>query len=152
MSIAISVVLQPSKILRYSVTACAFILLFIAFYVATLKTLTLLNQSLFIAICFFAAWRSFLCAKKVAKTGWQMHINDLGQLRYQAPDVEESYPANLVAGTTLWPHALFLRLHNQKENTRTNMVVLPDMLKKDEFRRVLIACKWMVAHTASDTD
>ena len=155
MSIAISVVLQPSKILRFCVISFAFLLLFIGIYIANLKTLSLLNQSVLIALCCFAAWRSFLFNQKIAKTSWRIHIDGHGQLRChstaQAEDVFGDV-VKLVAGTTLWTQALFLRLHNQEKNVNINLVILSDALSKDEFRRLSVACKWIVAHAESDTN
>jgi hypothetical protein len=153
MSIAISVVLRPSKILRFCTISFAVLLLSIGIYIGNLKTLSLPNQSVLIALCCFAAWHSFFYNQKIAKTSWRIHIDGQGQLRCQpntqAADATDSPLLNLMPGTTLWTHALFLRLHNQEQNIRMNLVVLSDALSKDEFRRLAVACKWIVAHAES---
>lgn len=151
MSIAISVVLHPSKILRFCTLTFALFLLFLGIYIGTLKSLPIANQSILIALCCFAAWRSFLYSQKIAQTSWRIHIDGQGQLRCQQAD-SDSDPFNLVAGTTLWTHALFLRLHHREKNMKINLVVLSDALSKDEFRRLSVACKWIIAHTEPDTN
>ena len=144
MSIAISVILRPSKILRFCVISFVFLLLFIGVFIASLKTLSLFNQSALIALCGFAAWRSFSYNQKIAKTSWRINIDGQGQLRCQS-NMESDDVFALMAGTTLWTQALFLRLHNQEKNVKVNIVILSDALGKDEFRRLSVACKWIVA-------
>jgi len=150
MSIAISVVLKPSKILRFCAILFAFLLLFIGIYIGSLKTLPLLNQFVLIAICCFAACRSFLYNQKIAKTSWRINIDGQGQLRCQS-NAQADAVFELAAGTTLWTQALFLRLHNQEKNVKINIVILSDALSKDEFRRLSVACKWIGAHVRPDT-
>lgn len=147
MSIAISVVLRPSKILRYCTIFFSFLLLSIGVYIGSLDHLSLLERSAFIAVCTFAAWLSFIYAQRHAKTQWHLNIDGKGQLHCQADSSAESRPFKLVTGTTLWAQALFLRLHNSEDNLQMNLVILPDALSKDEFRRLLVACKWIIART-----
>ena len=150
MSIAISAVLHPSKIARVCTITFALFLLLIGIYIGSLTTLPMLYQFALIATCCLAAWGSFLYSQKIAQASWCIHVDGQGKLRCQsiakAGDVLKRNPLNIMAGTTLWTHALFLRLNNQEENIRINLVVLPDALSKDEFRRLSVACKWIVAH------
>jgi hypothetical protein len=150
MSIALSVALHPSKIVRICVILFAVLLLSIGIYIATLKNLSILNQSGLVALCCFAAFRCFIYNQKIARTSWRIHISGQGQLRCQSnsetDDISDTPLLNLMPGTTLWTHALFLRLHNPEQNTKLNLVVLSDALSKDEFRRLAVACKWIAAH------
>jgi len=156
MSIAISVILHPSKTMRFCVISFSLFLLFIGIYIGKLTTLPVLNQFALIAICCFAAWRSFLYSQKIAQASWRIHIDGQGKLRCQPTeevgDVLNKNPLTIMAGTTLWTNALFLRLHNREKNIRLNLVVLPDALSKNEFRRLSVACRWIIAHTESDAN
>lgn len=156
MSIAISVVLRPSKIVRFCTISFALCLLFIGIYIGSQNTIPVLNKFVLIATCCFAAWRSFLYSHKTAQTSWRIHIDGRGKLRCQstakAGDVLKGNPLNIMAGTTLWTSALFLRLHNREENIQLNLVVLPDALSNNEFRRLSVACRWIIAHTKSGTN
>jgi toxin CptA len=153
MSIAISVVTRPSQILRFCLISFALFLLSIGLYIGALKNISLINQSILIALCCFAAWRSLAYNQKIAQTSWRISIGGQGQLHCQpaaqADDVFNNQPCQLLAGSTLWTHALFLRLHNPEENVRINLVILSDALSRDEFRRLSIACKWIVVHAGS---
>lgn len=154
MSIAIAVVLQPSKIVRCCVMSFSLFLVMIGIYIGSLENYSYLIRCILTGICGLASWLSFLYNKKIAKTRWRLSIDGKGQLRCQ-PDSSlraESFLSsqeinylNLVTGTTLWPHALFLRLENREDNVMLNLVVLPDVLTKDEFRRLSVACRWIMA-------
>lgn len=150
--IAIAVVLQPSKTMRICIMLFAVLLLSIGIYIACLDTLSALNQYASMVACFFAAWRIHLYYQQITKTSWHMSIDGHGQLRCRSESLQrisssevDSNPMKLVAGTTLWAHALFLRLYNPKEKRTLNLVVLPDALSKDEFRRLSVACRWIIA-------
>lgn len=152
--IAIAAVLKPSKTMRLCATLFAILLLIIGAYIGCLKTPNPLNQYAFTAICFFAAWRIYLYQQQIAKTAWHMNIDGQGQLRCQSKPFSsqalDSNPLKLGAGTTLWARALFLRIYNQKEKVTHNLIVFPDMISKDEFRRLSVACRWIIARQTSD--
>ncbi len=162
MSIAITVVLRSSKLLHASTLFFSLFLALIGIYLGSLKIFSLLVQFVFVVFCFYAAWRSFLYGHNLTKAKWHISIDGQGHFRCQSSIFKLNASAvnfpddvspdgvlfNLVAGTTLWANALFLCLRNQGGET-INLIIFPDALDKGEFRRLSIACKWIVAHTKS---
>lgn len=53
--------------------------------------------------------------------------------------------ANLLPDSTLWPHLLLLRLRTEDGRTR-NVVILPDSVRAEDFRALSVACRWIAAH------
>ncbi|MCD6026851.1 MAG: flagellar hook-length control protein [Solimicrobium sp.] len=164
MSIAISVVLPPSRIVLSCTILFSFLLLFIGIYTSALKDLSILSRVALMMICSFAVWRVFVYHKKIAKLSWRINIDGQGQLRCHSNVCSNSFqslsssakvsqyhleggkPLKLMAGTTLWTRMLFLRLQDTKESTIIHLIILPDDLSKDEFRRLSVACRWIVGH------
>lgn len=166
MSIATAVKIQPSKLSRKIAILFSLSLVSIGIYIGFLQHLQLYSQCIFALLCFFAAWQSYAHNQKLNKTSWNIMIDGQGQLRgtkivcqHGILKTNESVPIDsfaenefmlegniltLVSGTTLWPHVLFLRLHNVDNKITTNLVVLRDSMSKDEFRRLSLACRWIV--------
>ncbi len=154
MSIALAVVIQPSKLLQLCVTLFASLLIVIGVYVTCLPHLSIFARSVLVAFCCFAVWRGFVYNQKVAQLSWRLIVSNQGQLWCQLNSLPsnsiqtkiflKSTAVNLLAGTTLWANVLFLRLYNAEYETTINLVVFPDALSPDEFRRLSIACKWIV--------
>lgn len=162
MSIAIAVVLRPSKLLRIYVSGFALFLILIAIYLGGLNTISGLCKFVLVTICVGTALKSILLGYNAAKATWQISIDGKGHFRCQPmtlksntrvanvvqDHVSSGLPMesilDLVSGTTLWANILILRVKNGN-NEVSNLVILRDSLEKDEFRRLSIACKWIVS-------
>ena len=53
--------------------------------------------------------------------------------------------AQLLAGSTVWPNLLLLRLRLENGRVRT-IPVLPDSVSRETFRALQVACRWVASH------
>ncbi|WP_133166926.1 hypothetical protein [Solimicrobium silvestre] len=133
----------------------------IGIYIGCLDVPSILIRSFLAVLCGLAAYRIFFQHQKNAKKIWHIAIDGKGQLRCLPVSSSaitptnreffESNPFYLMSGTTLWARVLFLRLHCLEDDVMINLVILSDALSRDEFRRLSVACKWIVAHAESPT-
>lgn len=157
MSIAVSAVIQPSRILLSLVGGMSMILLGIAALVATgfIGNLSLLARIVLAAICASLAIAAFLRARS-RKTKYVIHISGIGQIRLA---VEKSNEQSIVDGaaegelvhllpiSTIWSGLLLLHLQNERQQI-TVVTILPDAVSTESFRALLVACRWIVLRHA----
>ena len=55
----------------------------------------------------------------------------------------------MVPGSVIWPQMLLLRLRTLGDDNMINLMILSDAVSTDEFRRLSIACRWIVAKANS---
>lgn len=60
------------------------------------------------------------------------------------PPVAET-EVDLMSTSTIWPWLLLLRLKSNNGEV-TTVVILPDSLPPDSFRKLAVGCRWMAAH------
>ncbi len=48
-------------------------------------------------------------------------------------------------GTTLWAHLILLRLKSQTGDI-SNLIILRDSTSAESFRKLSVACRWILAH------
>jgi hypothetical protein len=163
MSIAVSAVVKPSRLLFTAVCALcvgvAFAGLMVGFgQVGDLSwpvRLSLAIFSVFLA-CFG------VCHTVRHQNPIHIDISGVGRLRLTKFDEpigscqEKNWPhvkddgeaVRLLSDSTLWPHLLLLRL--KTENGKITVVpVLPDSVSRDAFRALSVACRWIAAHNNS---
>ncbi|WP_406675694.1 protein YgfX [Sapientia aquatica] len=160
MSIALSVFVHPSKILRSCAIFFSFCLLFISGYLCTQTQLLLSVQVFAVVICALASFLSFRQYLQYSVRSWHLLVLGQGQLRccsidgYAGNQVSHKCHDNnvykLLSGTTLWPKILFLRLQSLECDENVNLVILSDALSNDDFRRLSIACRWIVKHAQTE--
>jgi toxin CptA len=163
MSIAVSAVIQPSRLLLTLVGGMSVILLCIAGLVASnaIGNLPLLTRIILGGICAIFAIAAFSRAM-LCKTKYVIHISGAGQIRLLAEkrsalamvdDAAESEIVHLLPISTIWSSLLLLHLQNEQQQT-TVVAILPDTVPAASFRALLVACRWIVLrHTdAANSD
>lgn len=148
MSIAVSTVVQPSKLLSLmTMVVCMTVLC-----AGTVVGLGFVGDSApalrFVAagICLLAAIQAFRSERK--RKSYAIHVSGAGQIRLSVGDAKAE-PVRLLPASVLWPVLLILHLQNAKQHTEM-VIVLPDSAPSDGFRRLLVACRW-VAMRGPDT-
>jgi hypothetical protein len=156
MSIATSVIVQPSRILSWALVTIA--LLFLA--TATLlynfppdDSALVLRQSL-ILLCVVAAITSFLYAARYRKIFFidisgngVIHLRQTEQVAIPESVKCSSTPQDrgelvqLQRDSTLWSMLLVLRFQTENGYGRV-VIVLPDSLHEASFRKLHTACQW----------
>jgi hypothetical membrane protein len=153
MSIALSTLIHPSKILHFLAILFSIFLIFIGIYIAGDGPLPIFWRIFLVPICFIASIATLHNARRHNTKKWRITINQQGEFRCQMVTVSNkfqdlrSHPTYfLISGTTLWSCILFLRLRRAQGDTTINLVIFSDALSKDEFRRMSVACRWIVKH------
>ena len=156
MSIALSVVLHPSKklqILAILFSACLFL---IGVYFASCATLPLYLRLFLLSCCLLASLVNYLINKRNAKLTRTVLISGQGDLRIisgqtgSTPKSSDNQIYVMSPGTVLWPRLLVLRLRRLEDDNMINLMVPFDAVSQDEFRRLSIACRWIVAQADLD--
>ncbi len=163
MSIAVSAVIQPSRLLLALVGGMSVILLGIATLVVTgsIGNLSLLARIVLAGICAAAAIAAFFRAM-LRKTKYAIHISGAGQIRLVTDrrneqtvvDVAaEGEVVHLLPVSTIWSGLLLLHLQNERQHT-TVVTIFPDAVSAESFRALLVACRWIVLRHAdvAETD
>ena len=143
MSIAVSAVVRPSRLLRALVLAFA-----LAQLAAGLAIASALGPPLRFPL--LAACACLACATLLLRglarpeMTHQIDISGLGDLRLtvqldRGENAGESRPVQLLAGSTVWPRMLLLRLRG--EGAITVLVVLPDSVAGADFRALALAIR-----------
>lgn len=159
MSIAVSAVVRPSRLLL-ALTAAMCLLVFGigALVVAAQPGEPGQFARLFLAaFCMMLAAVAALRAAALTKTH-HIDISGHGQIRLaeykgttaqakRASEGEGSF-VRLAPGTTLWPGMLLLHLKADGQR-RIVLPVLPDSVGADQFRSLALACRWIAAHNHS---
>ena len=158
MSIAVSVVLHPSQFLLRYLRAFAVVLLIAGVSVACLDELPVVVRSVNVVLCWLGSAYLVVFSHRLHQRTGRLSVSGLGQLRYQSclislPVSKHSLNQRndplfyLSSGTTLWPSVLFLRLRRPAHNSILNLVIFSDSLGLEDYRRLSVACHWIVAHS-----
>jgi len=152
MSIAISVVVQPSRSLTgLELAVCVGVaLLGLAFGAGLIGNLPFWLRGAAALVCLppaLAAILQRLSSRKI----YHIDISDAGQIRLQARSVRRAAEiesdaelVELLADSTLWPRLLVLRLRSADGKVRA-VPVAADSLPPESFRALAVACRWIVA-------
>ncbi len=159
MSIAVSAVIQPSKLLLSLVGGMSVISLGIAVLVATgfIGSLSPLARVFLAVMCASVAIAVFLREKR--KTQYVIHISGVGQIRLRTGsniehaivDGAEDEIVHLLPASTIWSGLLLLHLQNDLQQ-RTVVTVLRDTVSAESFRALLVACRWIVLRHADASE
>lgn len=156
MSIAVSTVVHPSRVLFALNGAMASIAVGVAIAIGAgyIGDLPIPVRALLSSLVFFLASFGFYHGMRSRKT-IQLDISGTGQIRLLKavgqpsctaairPHVKEiGEVVRLMKDSTIWPHMLVLRL--QSESGRTTVVpVFPDSVDREAFRALSVACRWI---------
>lgn len=158
MSIAVTAVVRPSRLLLAMVTAAWLCVILIAGLVGC-NYLGILSfwERLFLALTYFvvasSCWILFFFAQKF----YLIAISSSGQIRLleldsSANDVQQVidfdsagwFVVNMLEDSTLWPKLLLLRLRSDSGG----LIILPilsDSVSLQSFRSLSVACRWIAA-------
>lgn len=164
MSIAVSVVVKPSRLVFAMVGFICLISVLIGLAVAfgRIGEPGFTARTAFVCVTIGAAVRGLYYLKRMGKAH-HIDISGIGQIRLvettaladpafcnEAPEtMRAGVSVSLMDDSTLWPFLLLLRL--QAEDGRiTTLIVLPDTVDRPGFRALSVACRWIVAHRGPD--
>ena len=161
-TIAVSADIKPSRLLLLVMTFACLCVVLVGVAVCLLLPgqLSWLLRGILAAASLIAAAIALFLVLRGRKTIW-LHISATGQIRVvehlinsssarAKPQVMKAGLAQLLAGTTVWPGMLFLRLRLESGKTRT-IPILSDSVSEDTFRALSVACRWLVSHNMAKT-
>ncbi|NUT59554.1 protein YgfX [Herbaspirillum sp. C9C3] len=158
MSIAVSADIKPSRLLLLvTVLACLCVALTgVALAFGMPGSLSWVLRIALAVACVLAAALALVLVLRDRKVIW-LHISGTGQIRVvehllpsarAKPQVMKAGLAQLLAGSTIWPGMLFLRLRLENGRTRT-IPILTDSVSEDTFRALSVACRWLISHNTA---
>ncbi|MFP5392708.1 MAG: protein YgfX [Gammaproteobacteria bacterium] len=153
MSIALSVLVRPSRLLRWALAAHGAVLGALALALLSGRAGPVAWPGALAAMAGLAAC-ALVRAALLARTAHQIDVSGLGELRVTVKHHEStavgtasSQPVSmrLLPGSTLWPYLLVLLLARRDSQRRRGAVlallVLPDSLPPDQFAALAVACR-----------
>lgn len=158
MSIAVTTVVRPSRLLLAMVTAAWLCVILIAGLVGcNYFGILSLWERLLLALTYFvmasSCWILFFFAQKF----YLIAISSAGQIRLlqldsSANDVQQVFDndnagwlvVNMLEDSTLWPKLLLLRLRSGSGHLII-LPILPDSVSLQSFRSLSVACRWIAA-------
>lgn len=156
-SIATSVVVRPSRLLRWLMLSMAALLSYVSVRLsqAPVGGDDLVIHQLLAIVCVAAAIRLFYTALTrstsfvidISGTG-AIHLHHTGRVaadeRYSVSDGQHcSEVVQLLKDSTLWSSMLLLRFQSTKDRVIV-IPVFPDSMSADSFRALSIACRWII--------
>ncbi|WP_211462965.1 flagellar hook-length control protein [Collimonas silvisoli] len=155
MSIALSAVIRPSKVLSAMVALQCLLAGSIGILIAigAVGNLPLPERLALAGLCLFAAMYGITRYYR-SRQAVQIDISGSGRIRIAEMATAQVLPAakqipstaKLLEGTTLWSHLLLLRLRLDSGSVRT-IAILPDCVSNDTFRNLSVACRWIASRT-----
>lgn len=165
MSIAVSAVVHPSRLLRMMVATMAVIAGVVAVLIGTSHSGEL-SPGLRFALStttFFLALFGFYHGVRDGKT-IQLDISGTGLIRIvemgargacvrtKRPHVRNlGEPVRLMQNSTIWPNLLLLILQSDSGRI-TVLPILPDCVSRDSFRALSVACRWIAKNNPPEPD
>ena len=152
MSIAVSVVVRPSKMLLALRLCLSAGVLGIGVAIGMgLIGENALSLRLWMAVaCLSLAIYAAVCAVRDKKSRL-IDISGNGQIRLAdtvvgaQPSTTGSMLVELMADSTLWSNLLLLRLQTE-DHQIINLLILPDRVDRDSLRALSVACRWIASH------
>lgn len=156
MSIAVSTVVYPSRILLAMTGAMVAVAGFVAIAIAA-GLVSELPLSIRLAIASLVLFLSFFGFYHGMRNRKPIHIDisGTGQIRLlkltgATPCADKKRPhvgtigelVRLLGNSTIWPHMLLLRFQSDQGEIMI-VPVFPDSLSRDGFRALSVACRWM---------
>lgn len=157
MSIAVSVVVQPSRLLLAAVGSMCIVIAIVAGMIGFNKVgeLSFYPRLVIAGSCFLVGCSGFYWAAQTRKT-FHIDISGVGQIRLVeysvlsffsqrhewANNENDSEVVRLMPASTLWPILLLLRLKNERHQIKV-LPILRDCVTADSFRALSVACRWI---------
>jgi toxin CptA len=151
MSIALTVTLHPSRKLHILAISFSLLILIVGIWVSCTGNVSIFWRLCIALVCFGMSIVNFIHVQSANQKNWHITISEQGEFQcqpffYATKQGKSSTmrPYLLASGTTLWSDVLFLRLKAQDSDTVISLMIFSDALNKDEFRRISIACRWLI--------
>jgi toxin CptA len=142
MSIAVSAVIYPSRLLRAALGA---------FGLASASVAAALvwwaphfhAPALLAGVCMSAAVLAWCSAMESGNARW-IDISGLGEIHLSVQQSLDAAPPRgsalqLLPGTTIWPSLLILLLRDGSSGATAVATILPDSVSRDQFRKIAVA-------------
>lgn len=159
MSIAVSAVVQPSRILFWLLVMMCMNLLFIAGLIAggSMGNLSTEARIALAITCAAIALYAFFRMLTGRRT-YEIQISGTGQIRIAVlqknrrsvgDDLmnEQAEVMHLLPVSTLWSGLLLLHLQNEQKKIHV-VAILSDSVQPESFKALLVACRWIVLRHA----
>jgi hypothetical protein len=161
MTIAVSVMVYPSRLLAFAVRGMAFLaVVAIVLVLVANPNLSAIFRFQIALLASILAWSAIFMFRRPGKT-FHIDISGIGQIRLtQYSGVSIPYKntgmpldgssgqlVHLCPDSILWPHLMLLRL-KADEGGIFSISVLSDSLDASDFAQLLVACKWIAAQPA----
>ncbi|MBS1169485.1 MAG: fliK [Burkholderiaceae bacterium] len=151
MSIAISVIVKPSRMLfRLLLAMCLCVALAgIVIGGEIWGHYTLSARVALATACFVSAFIAILQIPR-QRIAYSIDISGIGQIRIRQYSLRQQEvtgeweSVRLAEASTIWPSLMFLRLES-RQRKKFVLRVFPDSVSADEFRALSVACRWIVA-------
>lgn len=158
MSIAISAVIRPSRLILFSMLVMGLGTFSFGILVGTgwIGNFSIHGRLVIAFVCIGSALFSIFHHFRTRKT-LRIDISGIGQIRLlEYTEVARSFAMwqrvtekseeeyQMMEGSTLWPNLLFLRLKSSDGRVE-KISILPDSVMPDEFRALSIAFCWIAA-------
>ena len=151
MSIAVSAVIKPSRLLRVALTVFAAVSAGAAMALLSGQFGRFHVAHVLAAACLLGSLVAGRAGAGLTTTR-RIDISGLGEIRLTVqhsigatpgsePGMAPAAPelVRLVAGSTLWPGLLLLTLQGDQHGARTVLTILPDSVAPDQFRRLAVS-------------
>jgi toxin CptA len=144
MSLAVSAVVHPSRLLRAALVLYAVANVGAGLALASGAAGNFLLPHWVAACCMLAAALSLRAFAQVKNTR-RIDISGVGQIRLTVqlnvrPTSGSGAPVRLIAGSTVWPHVMVLLLRAE-DGAVTVLTVLPDSVAPHQFRALAVAIR-----------
>lgn len=144
MSIAVSAVIVPSRVLRWAML-CYGLASLGAGVALALGAASLAGPPWGVAGACLLSGAALLCSPAPGRNVRRIDISGLGQLRLTVqqgvgPEGARAGVMRLLPGSTVWPALLLLRLRGD-DGKVSALVLLPDSVEPGQFRRLSVAVR-----------
>ncbi|HEX9174255.1 MAG TPA: protein YgfX [Telluria sp.] len=144
MSLAVSAVVNPSRLLRLALLLYACACLGAALALASGRAGNVVLPH-WVALCCLLAAGAALRAFSQAKNTRRIDISGPGQIRVTVQQnvgstSADGVPVQLIPGSTVWPSAMVLLLRAE-DGAVTALTVLPDSVAPHQFRALAVAIR-----------
>ncbi len=145
MSIALSVTLRPSRMLRLTLAAYGALCAGAAATLAGWQAALFCYPHAMASACALAALAALRCAMETGNAR-QIDISGPGEIRVSVQQSlgvtgPRNAPLVLLPGSTVWPSLLIVLLRAGAGGPRTSLVILPDSVAAGQFRKLAVAIK-----------
>ena len=150
MSPAVAVITNPSKKLHVLAISFSLLIIVIGIFLCHRGATFISLHTLSGLLCCLCGVFKLRSSRLMQQPCWQIRISAQGQIYCQrmrsgiSPADPDFDLVNLERSSILHHKVLFLHFKRTNDNNMINLMVLSDALSRDEFRRLSIACHWLL--------